>query len=154
LQKAFKNKKFNAINIYNKIKDIRIQKGAIFNYSNPNTHSCGSFWVNPIVNNIDHLPNKINYFQISADKYKVNAAQLIENASFYKGFKLNKNGAKLSDNHVLSIVNNKNARFCDIIELKNTIENAVLKKYNIQLFAEPVFINYSCVQIYFINLIN
>jgi UDP-N-acetylmuramate dehydrogenase len=104
--------------------------------------NAGSFFKNPIIDNIDleilkvKFP-KIVYYPINENKSKLAAAWLIENANL-KGFQ--KGGAAVHKNQSLVIINKDSATSSDIVELSKYIQQKIKSLYNINLYPEVIFI--------------
>lgn len=129
-----------------KVIEIRKRKSMVVDKQDPNSVSCGSFFMNPVLSeedykkfdeNLFHFPIKPKVFKTD-NGYKIPAAWLIEHAGFYKG--LDKNGAAISDNHSLALVN-KGCTAKTLLELGREIENKVLQLFGIKLHKEPVVIS-------------
>lgn len=112
-----------------------------------NRHSCGSFFMNPIVSQsiADQLPQDAPRYPATlpdgSTGVKVSAAWLIEHAGFHKGYRLSDDArASLSDLHTLSIINRGGASSADIVALASAVRDGVAKQYHIDLIAEPVLI--------------
>lgn len=115
-----------------------------------NRHSCGSFFMNPIVSQAvaDRLPDDAPKYPATlpdgSTGVKVSAAWLIDHAGFHKGYRVRDDArASLSELHTLSIINRGGASCDDILELARTIRDGVRKEYGVELFAEPVMVNAS-----------
>ncbi|WP_421776194.1 FAD-binding protein [Gardnerella sp. KA00255] len=125
-------------------------------------HSCGSFFMNPIlsVEEADKLPDNAPRFDATLPDgsfgVKTSAAWLIDNAGFHKGFKIddgancdsavdeNSNGdgaAGLSSLHTLALTNRHNARAVDIFRLARVIIDGVNHSFGVKLVPEPVVID-------------
>jgi UDP-N-acetylmuramate dehydrogenase len=125
---------------------IRRAKSMVIDPDDPNSRSAGSFFKNPIVDtnkfegiaassagkSVPHFP--------AGERVKVPAAWLIEQAGFQKGFKLGNAG--ISTNHSLAIVNLDGASATEIIALKQEIQDRVVRKFDILLQPEPVFVGF------------
>ena len=85
---------------------------------------------------VDNLPS----FDVDAERVKVPAAWLIENAGFYKGFAMGNAG--ISTKHSLAIVNRGGATAADILALKDAIVTRVYSKFGIELRPEPIFVGF------------
>lgn len=136
--------------------DLRRSKGMVLTPDDPDTHSLGSFFVNPILTaqQAASLPPQAPRFPVRDNSalnniataapvveglVKTSAAWLIENAGFYKGFALNpQSGARLSTKHVLAICNQGQATAPQVVELARTIQDAVREKFGVTLKPEPV----------------
>ncbi|MCE1164871.1 MAG: UDP-N-acetylmuramate dehydrogenase [Bacteroidetes bacterium] len=126
---------------------IRRRKSMIYDENDTDSHSCGSFFTNPVINkhNFDEFMSictkkdlKPPYFS-EKNNFKVSAAWLIENSGFNKGF--NMNGAGISGKHTLAIVN-RGGTTNDVIALSNHIKSTVLENFGILLEMEPILAAY------------
>lgn len=125
--------------------EIRRAKSMVIDPADPNSRSAGSFFKNPIVAKTrldqlrDRYPNMPS-FPVSETTVKIPAAWLIENAGFRKGFVSGKAG--LSANHTLALINRGGATAKDLLDLKAVISGAVLERFGIELYPEPVFLGF------------
>ncbi|MEE1296026.1 MAG: FAD-binding protein [Bifidobacterium sp.] len=115
-----------------------------------NRHSCGSFFMNPIVDQAiaDKLPDDAPKYPATlpdgSTGVKLSAAWLIDHAGFHKGYALSDDArASLSSLHTLSIINRGGATSDDIVELAEHIRDGVRKAYGVELIAEPVMVGLS-----------
>ncbi len=126
---------------------IRINKSMIYDENDPDSHSCGSFFTNPVVNQSvfnefmskcaqNHL--KPAYFK-DGENFKISAAWLIENSGLKKGYTVN--GAGISSKHSLALVN-RGCSTKDIIDLSNHIKKTVFDNFGILLEMEPILAAY------------
>ncbi len=122
---------------------IRKSKSMVIDKNDPESVSCGSFFMNPVLNEkefkmfSDKHGKDVPYFKNernSGTQFKIPAAWLIENTGFTKGF--TENGAGISSKHTLSIVN-KGGKTGDIVALSVKIQQKVKEKFNISLLPEP-----------------
>lgn len=127
---------------------IRRSKSMVIAESDPNRRSAGSFFKNPIVENarveeirVAAAAERIPAFPARDGFVKIPAAWLIEQAGFYKGFRLGNAG--ISTKHTLAIVNLRNASAREVIDLKSLIQRAVEDKFGVRLLPEPVFVGFS-----------
>lgn len=112
-----------------------------------NRHSCGSFFMNPILEPAQavHLPADAPRFDAilpdGQPGVKTSAAWLIDHAGFHKGFKVRHDAcAGLSTLHTLALTNRGGASAEDIAELARTIQDGVEAAYGIRLVPEPVVV--------------
>ncbi|WEV75701.1 UDP-N-acetylmuramate dehydrogenase [Bifidobacterium sp. ESL0800] len=112
-----------------------------------NRHSCGSFFMNPILEPAQavHLPADAPRFDAilpdGQPGVKTSAAWLIDHAGFHKGFKVRPDAkAGLSTLHTLALTNRGGAGAKDIAELARTIQDGVEAAYGIRLVPEPVVV--------------
>lgn len=132
--------------IRNTICKIRKNKSMIYDKSDPDSISCGSFFLNPHLNESEFK----KFYKLAKEKnldppylkdnsgYKISAAYLIENSGFHKGYI--KNGAGISKKHSLALVNYG----CDtktLLKLAEEIRINVKNNFGITLDIEPDIIN-------------
>ncbi|HEX2786907.1 MAG TPA: UDP-N-acetylmuramate dehydrogenase [Ignavibacteria bacterium] len=123
--------------------EIRKRKSMVIDIHDPNTRSCGSFFMNPVLDEISYQNFLENAKELnppsykSGDRYKIPAAWLIENSGFYKGYKYM--GVGISTNHTLALVN-YNGTTTQLIELANLIRGKVFEKFGLKLTPEPEII--------------
>ena len=131
--------------------EIRRSKSMVYDKSDPNHRSAGSFFTNPIVS--EELADKIQAtlpeglrfprFPHGSGKVKLSAAWLIDNAGMKKGFQ-HRPDAKvgLSSNHVLALTNRGGATTRELLELCEHVQRVVLERFAVQLVPEPVFVGF------------
>lgn len=112
-----------------------------------NRHSCGSFFMNPIltIEQAAALPEDAPRFDATLPdgepSVKTSAAWLIDHAGFHKGFKTAATAtAGLSTLHTLALTNRGGASAADIADLAKTVQDGVEAAYGIRLVPEPVVI--------------
>jgi UDP-N-acetylmuramate dehydrogenase len=132
--------------IRDKVIEIRKRKSMVIDANDANSVSCGSFFMNPVLNeeeykkleeNLFHFPIKPRVFQ-TEEGYKIPAAWLIENAGYHKG--MNRNGAAISENHSLALVN-RGCTTKQLLELAEEIQSKVKQFFGINLTMEPVVVS-------------
>ena len=109
----------------------------------PNRHSCGSFFLNPIVRAVDAEgvtaragdPTMPRWPQPDG-RVKLSAAWLIERAGFTRGTRAGAVG--LSTQHTLALVAHEGARARDVIAFARRVQEAVETRFGVQLTREPV----------------
>lgn len=126
-----------SVDVRNSVLSLRKTKGMVLDAADHDTWSAGSFFMNPIV---DQVPDGAPAYPQSDGRFKTSAAWLIENAGISRGFTLNGRAA-VSSKHSLAITNRGDATADDIRELAEHIQNVVITNFGIQLFMEPVAIN-------------
>ena len=127
--------------------ETRRSKGMVYDEKDVNTHSVGSFFVNPVVSEKDaqrHHAANILRNQKPMPSYpceggvKLSAAWLIEQSGFSRGF-LHR-GAGLSALHSLAIINRGGATSADVVSLAEEIVRGVYKYFRIELCPEVVYL--------------
>lgn len=130
----------------NAVLKIRAKKSMVIDEADPNTKSAGSFFKNPVISKEKYSeictisPEKVPYYVVDNNNYKIPAAWLIEKSGFYKGYK--KGNAGISTTHTLAIINLGNATANEIINLMNEIQQGVRLKFGIEIFPEPIFVGF------------
>ncbi|MBP5297249.1 MAG: hypothetical protein J6Y94_07970 [Bacteriovoracaceae bacterium] len=124
------------------VKQVRAQKGMIYDPDDPLTHTTGSFFMNPILSSreADRLRQQFgDLFKLypHQDQWKASAAQLIEQAGFKRGYREGEVG--LSPTHALAIVNYGHATSDAVKALASKIQQAVQNKFGVALLPETVF---------------
>lgn len=125
---------------------LRAGKGMVLNPADHDTWSAGSFFTNPIIDEVTaaFLPAEAPRFAAGQDSdgnplVKTSAAWLISHAGFAKGYRVNaESGASLSTKHVLALTNRGCASAADIVELARVVRAGVQEKFGITLVPEPV----------------
>ena len=134
----------NPAEIRHAVLETRTQKGMVLNELDPDTHSCGSFFTNPIVSFgfASGLPIGAPRWEQPDGRVKISAAWLIENSGIGKGFKLGGSKAATSSKHCLAISNRGGASAKDVVELARFIQTQVSNRYGINLVPEPNLIGF------------
>lgn len=125
------------------VRSIRHSKGMLIVAGDPDSHSAGSFFRNPIVPTALHRDLCARYgavpsYLVDESRVKVPAAWLVEQAGFRKGYTLGR--AAVSSKHTLALINRGNARATDILALRDQISREVENKFGIRLEPEPVYV--------------
>lgn len=110
-----------------------------------NRHSCGSFFMNPILTaeQAATLPEDAPRFAATLPDgtpgVKTSAAWLIDHAGCHKGFAVEPDApASLSTLHTLALTNRGHATAKDVEHLARTVQQAVKHAFDIDLVPEPV----------------
>lgn len=116
-------------------------------------HSCGSFFMNPIlsVKDAEKLPEDAPRFAASMpgtqeEGVKTSAAWLIDHAGFHRGFTGTSAQASLSTLHTLALTNRGEASSEDVRSLARIIQEGVQKRFGIWLVPEPVCVGVDLAQ--------
>ncbi len=131
------------------VRRIRQAKGMLMIEGDPDCHSAGSFFKNPVVSDTEFRQIAAACktwppcFPAGSDsenqgKIKVPAAWLIEQAGFAKGYALG--SAAISSRHTLALVNRGGASAADVLALACQITAAVERRYGVRLEMEPVMV--------------
>jgi UDP-N-acetylmuramate dehydrogenase len=128
---------------------IRSRKGMVLNPGDPDTHSAGSFFTNPVIaaaqfaaveaaaaaRGIAQVPR----YPAADGLVKVPAAWLIERSGFAKGYGAPA-PARVSSKHTLALVNTGEATTADLLTLAREIVSGVQAAYGVTLTPEPILI--------------
>jgi UDP-N-acetylmuramate dehydrogenase len=132
------------------VRRVRQSKGMFLVDCDPDCHSAGSFFKNPIVSRDQFTavtvaagvePPRFPAGPGHDDCVKLPAAWLIEKAGFTKGYALG--GAGISTKHTLALVNRGGSTAAEIVTLADKIRDAVLQQFGIQLQMEPVKLGFA-----------
>jgi len=121
---------------------IRRGKGMVIDRADPDTHSVGSFFMNPVIDRAAfHRLAPAPHYLMDNDAVKIPAAWLIEQSGFLRG---HTDGAVgLSTKHPLAIINRGGATARDVIRLASRIKREVMNRFGVALRPEPVFVGFS-----------
>lgn len=115
-----------------------------------NRHSCGSFFMNPILTaeQAAMLPPEAPRFEAALPNgepgVKTSAAWLIDHAGFHKGYTVDDDAkAGLSTLHTLALTNRGQAGSQDIAKLAKTVQDGVEHTFGVRLVPEPVVVGFS-----------
>ncbi|MFM6963765.1 MAG: UDP-N-acetylmuramate dehydrogenase [Micrococcales bacterium] len=126
--------------------ELRASKGMVLSDSDLDTHSCGSFFTNPIVSSsfTRDLPDDAPAWPVDEDGklIKLSAAWLIEKSGITKGLQLGQSNAGVSTKHALAITNRGGATAKEVGELARFIQERVSNTFGITLAPEPNFIGF------------
>jgi UDP-N-acetylmuramate dehydrogenase len=126
--------------------ELRASKGMVLDEADRDTHSCGSFFTNPIVSSAfaKTLPLDAPAWPMDDDasRVKLSAAWLIEQSGIKKGLQLGSSNAGISTKHALAISNRGGATAKEIAELARFIQERVAATFGINLIPEPGFIGF------------
>ncbi len=132
-------------NVRDAVMNIRRKKSMVYDESDGDSHSCGSFFTNPVLDSSEFesfvsvcksLKLEVNSYR-TGDRFKISAAWLIEKAGFEKGF--TENGIGLSSKHTLAIVN-RGGTASGLIKFSERIKESVYDKFKVKLEREPVVV--------------
>lgn len=142
--------------------ELRGAKGMLWDPSDPDSASAGSFFTNPVVTEqfarglpadaprwptapeeaARVLPLGADIPHIVRGEYlvKLSAAWLIERAGITRGFAIPGSRAAVSSKHTLAIVNRGGATAADVVQLAGYIQTRVLAEFGVNLQPEPVLV--------------
>ena len=129
--------------VRNAVLEIRRRKSMLLNPDDPNSISCGSFFLNPVLSHKEYktLSKRMNLeipCHETKEGLKISAANLIEYSGFKRGFK--KGGVAISEKHILSLVN-RGGTTAELLHLARDIRRRVYSKTGILLEPEPEIIS-------------
>jgi UDP-N-acetylmuramate dehydrogenase len=134
--------------------DLRRGKSMVFDSSDPNRRSAGSFFINPVVD-LEALTraercgraagalgdeDRIPSFDLDGGAFKIPAGWLIERAGFRKG--LRRGPVGISSAHALALVHHGGGTAADLVALAREIRDGVRRVFGIDLRPEPVFLGF------------
>lgn len=138
------------VEVRDEVLAIRRGKSMVWNPSDPNHRSAGSFFTNPIVSDADAdgvaaraaarglgAPPR---YPADDGRAKLSAAWLIERAGFGKGY--GEGPAGLSTNHCLALINRGSARAEDLVRLAAEVRRGVRDAFGVTLVPEPNFVGF------------
>ena len=126
----------------------------VYDPSDHDTWSAGSFFTNPIVSaalaekvravaaelrGVDDA-ERMPCFDVGDDQRKLSAAWLIDRAGFTKGHPGEGATARLSTKHTLALTNRGNATTADLVALAREVRDGVLDVFGVELVPEPVWV--------------
>ncbi|MDR3764396.1 MAG: UDP-N-acetylmuramate dehydrogenase [Acidobacteriota bacterium] len=126
--------------------EIRRRKGMVFDENDPDSHSAGSFFKNPVVSREEYAriaatsTVPVPHYDAPEGRIKLAAAWLIEQSGISRGFALGP--AAVSGKHTLALTNRGGATATDIVRLKEHVEAQVLGRFGVQLQPEPVLLGF------------
>lgn len=126
------------------VREIRRRKGMVYDPSDVNSHSVGSFFMNPVVDDAtrDMVFSKAeamgyesmpHYLQEDG-RWKLSAAWLISRAGIERGYRLG--GAQISPLHVLAIIHPGGGSSRDVRRLARHVQQRVQEVWGIRLIPE------------------
>lgn len=122
---------------------LRRRKGMVLDASDPDTRSAGSFFINPILTQvqISHLralaPGVPSWPVL--DGAKVPAAWLVENAGFHKGYQ--HGTAAISSKHALALTVRPGGTASDLLALARLVRDGVSERFGVVLQPEPLLVS-------------
>lgn len=131
---------------------LRRAKGMVLDPADPDTRSCGSFFMNPVVDAATYAllrddagaPAPAFPAPSAADgarRVKVPAAWLIERAGFAKG--ATRGAVGLSTKHPLALVNRGGATAAEVVAFAREVQRGVERRFGVLLRAEPMFVGFA-----------
>ena len=122
---------------------LRRGKGMVLDEADHDTWSAGSFFMNPILTDVQagRLPQEAPRFAQPDGRVKSSAAWLIERAGFARGY--GRPPATLSTKHSLALTNRGGASASDIVALAAEVRAGVRDVFGVTLMHEPVLLGVS-----------
>lgn len=126
---------------------VRREKSMVYDPSDPNHRSAGSFFTNPIVEQAvaERLVAEFSMpsYPAGPGQRKLSAAWLIEHSGLPKGFKPSPEAkVGLSTKHVLALTNRGGASAADLAALARLVVETVQAKFAVTLVPEPVWVGF------------
>lgn len=134
--------------------DLRRAKSMVLDPADENGHSAGSFFKNPVLDEIGlaHMQAQALKLGLIKDptetptypdgaRTKVAAGFLIERAGFNKGYALGP--VAVSTKHALCLTNRGGAKTGDLLRLAREIQDRVRARFGVPLQPEPVFLGFA-----------
>lgn len=135
------------------VREIRRGKAMLIEPDQPESHSAGSFFKNPIVSEAQAEAVAARAGEppprfATPEGVKLPAAWLIERAGFSRGYRPPAPGGGagrvgLSSRHALAIVNYSGASAAEVAALARRIRDAVAARFGIPLAPEPVWLGFN-----------
>jgi UDP-N-acetylmuramate dehydrogenase len=121
---------------------VRSSKSMVIDPADENRRSCGSFFVNPVVD-AERVPQVegIPRFPQPDGRVKLSAGWLIENAGLGKGTRRGNVG--LSTKHALALVAHDGAKADEVTRFAHEIRATVQQRFGVTLVPEPSFWGFS-----------
>ncbi|MDQ2812385.1 MAG: UDP-N-acetylmuramate dehydrogenase [Actinomycetota bacterium] len=131
--------------------ELRRRKGMVIDPADPDTRSAGSFFVNPVLDELMlagveaaarvrcGAQTRVPRFDAGDGLVKVPAAWLIERAGFGQGYHPG-DGARISAKHTLALVNSGSATTAGLVALAREIRDGVRDAFGVSLTPEPVLV--------------
>jgi UDP-N-acetylmuramate dehydrogenase len=129
---------------------VRRRKGMVLDAADPDTRSCGSFFMNPVVDATIHAALRDDagvpapaFAAVAADgrsMAKVPAAWLIERAGFTKGTV--RGAVGLSSKHPLALINRGGATAREVVAFAREVQRGVERRFGVTLRVEPEFVGF------------
>jgi len=127
--------------------DLRRAKGMVIDESDPNTRSCGSFFLNVVLSAPELATLKKTaqqsgigeppVYPMDDGAFKVPSAWLVEQAGFTKGYR--RGGVGISTKHALALINITGSSE-ELVSLKDKIQLQVQETFGITLVPEPIIL--------------
>lgn len=121
---------------------LRRGKGMVLDAADHDTWSAGSFFTNPILPAADApVIEGLAAWPADADRVKLSAAGLIQNAGFARGHTGPGGRVSLSTRHVLALTHRGGGTTADLLALAREVRDGVADRFGVVLRPEPVLVN-------------
>ncbi len=127
---------------------VRREKSMVLSVGDENARSCGSFFVNPVVDaarvaeiEAAAASGEMPRYPQPDGRVKLPAAWLIERAGFAKGTR--EGAVGLSTKHTLAVVAHGGARAGDVVAFARRVRRTVEQRFGVRLVPEPSFWGFS-----------
>jgi UDP-N-acetylmuramate dehydrogenase len=135
----------DAANVRQAVLRTRRAKSMVLADDDPNTRSCGSFFLNPALplaelDRLRALGPSVPAYAEATGRFKVPAAWLIEQAGFHKGQRWGRAG--LSARHALAVVTDPGAQASEVVEVAHRLRDGVAARFGVFLEPEPRFLGF------------
>jgi UDP-N-acetylmuramate dehydrogenase len=128
--------------------ELRRGKGMVLDDADPDTHSAGSFFTNPVLSAVDfadlsaRVSAPVPHWPAGDGLVKVSAAWLIEHAGFGRGYAGSGGAstARISTKHTLALTNPGEATTASLMALAREVRDGVRKAFGVELVNEPVLV--------------
>lgn len=131
---------------------LRRKKSMVWDESDPNRRSAGSFFTNPVVSaeratavaeaavaaGLVRDESEMPRFALPDGRVKLAAAWLIERSGISKGMRMGPVG--VSSRHALALVHHGGGTTADLLALAQRVRAAVFERFAVTLEPEPVFL--------------
>jgi UDP-N-acetylmuramate dehydrogenase len=122
---------------------LRRKKSMLLDDADPNRHSAGSFFTNPVVDaavadRVAATAAAMPRFPQADGRIKLAAGWLIEQAGLAKGFRQGQVG--ISSRHALALVHHGGGTTAELLRLARHVHERVLDRFGISLSPEPIFL--------------
>jgi len=129
---------------------LRGRKGMVLDPIDPDTHSVGSFFTNPVLDGAGFAALRARAAEVTGvdpaawpagdGSVKVSAAWLIERAGFGKGYSGGHRGVAVSGKHTLALTNRGTGTTVSLLALAREIRDGVKNVFDVELHPEPVLV--------------
>lgn len=135
---------------------LRRSKSMVFDPTDPNHRSVGSFFLNPVVSAeqadavvaraliLGAEPAAVPRYPAEDGAVKLSAAWLIERSGFPRGTRLGSVG--ISSRHSLALVHHGGGTTAELLQLARAVQTAVAATFGVTLRPEPIFLGLAAIE--------